>query len=73
MSSEAFSGHFDVFAGSWRDPTKQSSKMVEDGTQGLTADQIAPRNSHGELLVEALASYEHLSTPPITCVCASQT
>ena len=37
---------------------------VDDGTQGLTADQIAPRNSHGELLVEALASCERLSTPP---------
>ena len=42
---------------------------VDDGTQGLTADQIAPRNSHGELLVEALASCERLSTPPVTCLC----
>ena len=71
--TEAFSRRFGVSAGSWSDPMKRSPKILAESTHRSSADSATSRNTCIELLVEALASCECHSTPPITYVFSSQT
>ena len=73
VCSEAFSGHFGLFAEPQEDPVKRSSKTLAEGTQRVHADWTTTRNPGNSRLAEALAGRDRAHAALFACVFTTRT
>ena len=73
VCSEAFSGHFGLFAEPQEDPMKRSSKTLAEGTQRVHADWTTTRNPGNSRLAEALAGRDRAHAALFACVLTTRT
>ena len=73
VCSEAFSGHFGLFAEPQEDPVKRSSKTLAEGTQRVHADWTTTTNPGNSRLAEALAGRDRAHAALFACVFTTRT